>query len=96
MIAYNVSHTLFPALQCITQQTLKQLSTHDVIRGDLLTKANASRVLLDLLQHGDEYCKAHAAETVANLATDEPSLEVLAAGGEQLMPMLIELVCVLV
>lgn len=73
-------------------QTLKQLSTSDVIRGDLL-KANASRVLLDLLQHGDEFCKAHAAETVAHLATDEGSLELLAEGGDQLIPLLMELVC---
>lgn len=71
-------------------QALQRMSTCQALHEELVAP-EALDVLLDLLLHGDECCRAHAAEAVANLATDEVGIEALAAG-EQWIPALVELV----
>lgn len=72
-------------------QALLRLSTCQALHQELVSTPEVLDVLLDLLLHGDECCRAHAAETVANLAMDEVGLNALAAG-DRWVPALVELV----
>ena len=61
---------------CARVQVLKQLAASEKLRPQVL-KAGGGKMVQDLLQSGDEYCRSHAAEAVCSLALDQGAQEVL-------------------